>query len=57
MSAPRTMGVALQSIVLGSLLYVALWQLALYRVEPKEGIKSEGLQAPTTARIFRYQGY
>ncbi len=57
MSAPRTIGVILQALVLGSLLYVGLWQLALYRVEPKEGIKLDEISSPTTARIFRYQGY
>ncbi len=54
---PRALGVGLQSLVLGALLYLALWQLAVYRVPPKEGIKGEGLDATTSARIFRYQGY
>jgi hypothetical protein len=53
----RALGVTLQGLVLGTLLYVALWQLAAYRVAPKEAIKEESLQSPTTARIFRYQGY
>ncbi len=53
----RGVGIGLQAVVLGTLLYLALWQLAAYRVAPKEGVKGGGLPATTSARIFRYQGY